>query len=75
MAIHDGEKRISLHPCPFCGMSGHTYLRAFPNGDVEPSMMLFHDDSCPLEHMIECFDYYEDEQALADAWNRRWEEP
>ena len=75
MAWSKDSKDIRLLPCPFCGASGHTYLRSFPNGDTAPSMMLWHDDVCPLEHMIESFDDYADEQALADAWNRRWEEP
>lgn len=74
MAIPEGEKRLHLRPCPFCGADGHTYLRKYPNGDVNPVTMMFHDKECPLNHIIECFDEYEDEQALADAWNRRWED-
>lgn len=69
------EKMIRLYPCPFCGASGHTYIRTYPNGDTAPSMMVWHDENCPFEHVIESFDDYEDEQALADAWNRRYEEP
>lgn len=69
------EKRLPLRPCPFCGKSGHTYIKTYPSGDTEPNVMIWHDDDCPLEHIIECFDYYEDEEALAAAWNRRYEEP
>lgn len=75
MGIPANEKHIPLFPCPFCGATGHTYLRKYPNGETSPSMMLWHDDWCPMEHVIESFDNYEDEQALADAWNRRYEEP
>ena len=69
----NGEKHIALRPCPFCGASGSTYLREYPNGDINPATLIFHDEDCPLEHMIECFDEYPDEQALADAWNKRVE--
>ena len=41
------------------------------NGDTVPGMFLFHDENCVMEHVIESFDDYPDEQALADAWNRR----
>lgn len=74
MPIPDGEKNLPLRPCPFCGASGQTYLRKYPNRDVNPSMIMWHDEICPLYHMLECFDEYADEQALADAWNRRWED-
>ena len=73
MPIPDGEQRITLLPCPFCGASGHTYLHKYPNGEVNPNTMIWHDDDCPLKYVIECFDYYPDEQALADAWTKRWD--
>lgn len=69
----EGERRIKLLPCPFCGVKGHTYLRRWPGGEQSPSMMMFHKDTCVLEHVIEAFDEYPDEQALADAWNTRFE--
>lgn len=69
------EKRLPLDPCPFCGASGHTYIKVYPNGSTEPETAIWHYEDCPLNHVLNCFDYYEDEEALARAWNRRYMEP
>lgn len=69
------EKRLPLDPCPFCGASGHTYIKVYPNGSTEPETAIWHYEDCPLNHVLNCFDNYEDEEALARAWNRMYMEP
>jgi len=71
-SLPEGELRLKLLPCPFCGVSGHTYLHRWPNGETRPNMFLFHTENCIFEHLIESFDDFPDEQALANAWNTRY---
>lgn len=65
---------IDLKPCPFCGASMELSIDAYPNGDKRIEPYGWHDDDCPLNHVLWCFDVEEDgwsEETVAESWNRR----
>ncbi len=63
-----------LKPCPFCGTSMKVDIGAYPNGNRRMEPYGWHDEPCPLNHVLWCFDVEDDgwtKEAVVDAWNRR----
>lgn len=65
-----------LIPCPFCGASAEILEDTYPNGDKRIEPYAWHDEKCPLNNVLWCFDVDEDEwtaESIAEVWNRRAE--
>ena len=69
--------QYELKSCPFCGCSMEIRSDRYPNGDKRIEPYGWHDDLCPLNHVLWCFDVEDDwwtEDSVAKSWNRRAEE-
>ena len=63
-----------LKPCPFCGCSMEIEEGNYPNGNAWIEPHGWHDDDCPLNHVLWCFDVEEDgwtAETIAKSWNMR----
>lgn len=65
---------MELKPCPFCDASMKIRSDKYPNGEQYIRPYGWHDDDCPLNHVLWCFDVEVDgwtEEKVAEAWNWR----
>jgi len=65
------SQRAELKPCPFCGAEAIAY-EAFPQFEYPWNMQIEHHQDCPLAPLDQVC--YETPDALASAWNTRFEE-
>ena len=71
------KTKPELKTCPFCGTSMEILTDKYPNGDMNIRPYGWHDENCPLDSVLWCFDVEDGgwtEEKVAEAWNWRADE-